>query len=202
MQHRLFGVDTNIRVVFHQMRNIIDAFRQLQFQGEDLDWDKLHARTQSAVEKCNRSCKGVTKPPRVQDQSPHEPAIVEMAISFPRFASPRFCPSAVTQHGLASLHKARLVQEIVQTYALPCNIAYRQSQAVMLSMRSDALSTSNACFVHVCILCSHRVPDKSLRVGAHGIVCSTCQKSDYIVKINLLSRIVRVRQRKFYQLSC
>jgi len=59
MQHNLFGIDANPSVIFRQIKNVADLFRQTQFQGTHLDWDSVNAKAQAAVERCNRCCKGV-----------------------------------------------------------------------------------------------------------------------------------------------
>ena len=59
LQHRLFGFDSNPSVIFRQIKCVADVFRQTQFQNTHLDWDSVTTRAQSAVERCNRCCKGV-----------------------------------------------------------------------------------------------------------------------------------------------
>lgn len=196
LQHKLFGSETNVPAVFRQMCTIFDAFRQAQFQGEDLDWPNIHQRSQSAVEKCNRSCKGVTKS-SAQESRPTTFDITStlLAMDVPIFANPNYVNSAL---GIKDLHRAREVHSSISTHMLPFNVVYRQSQAILPRMRTDTFSTTNNCFMYICLPCAQRVPDKNLRAGPAGVVCGNCQSSSCILKINMVGRIICVMERKFY----
>ena len=65
-------------------------------------------------------------------------------------------------------------------------------------MQVNTQQTINACCMYVCLQCTHYMPDKSMRVGAYGVVCSCCHDTNHVVGINLLGRIVSVVTRKFY----
>jgi hypothetical protein len=201
LQHRLFGVEIDMRSVFRQIQVIIDNFRQAQFQGE-ADWDSVVTRAQAAVEKCNRSCKG-TRP----EPAPEPRAAASCTTSALVHAMPPFVPPASllgdSATSLRMLLSARAVQRGLRTHPLPFNAAFEQSKRLRLAMQVDTKQTLNACFLYVCLKCVQHIPDKSMRLGPAGesafrVVCSSCLGSADVVSVNLLGRVVSVGDRKFY----
>jgi hypothetical protein len=203
LQHRLFGVDVDLRSVFRQIQVIIDNFRQAQFQGA-AGWDSVVPRAQAAVEKCNRCCKGARPELAVQ-----APAVAPCATPALVQAMPAFVPPAglLGAGDMRTVLRARAVQRLLRTHPLPFNAAFEQSKRLRLAMQVDTKQTLNACFLHVCLKCAQHIPDKSMRIGPVGesafrVVCSSCHGSADVVSINLLGRVVSVGSRKFYLCRC
>ena len=195
LQHRLFGSESSPETTFRNIRCIIDSFRQTQFQDTELNWKQVCARSQAAVERCNRSCRGMPKPgARCAVPSTADPAITRLALKLPRHSV-----EISDLNCLRRVMRAHAVQDIVQIYALPFNAVYEQSLSLRRHVKTNTVAAVNACFMYVCLQCTNNVPDKSLRTGTRGaVVCGSCQEEDYIVKINLLGRIVSIHTHKFY----
>ena len=91
---------------------------------------------------------------------------------------------------------------MLRTLPLPFNATRDQARVVRRLTSRDDAQAANACLLYVCLRCAARVPNKTIRAGAAGIVCVHCLTDDYILVVNVFGRIVNVCNRKFYLCPC
>jgi hypothetical protein len=127
---------------------------------------------------------------------------MRLARSLPRFTHPRnLALSHTDTPGLATLLRVAAVHAMIRTLPLPFNATHDQARVLRRLASRDAAQAANACLLHVCLRCPARVPDKTIRAGATGIICGHCLTDDYMLVVNVFGRIIDVCGRKFYLCS-
>lgn len=184
------------------VRYIVDNFRISALQ-EDLDFARLEAKAQTAIERCNRTCRSMQNFQHVRegasDAGAHEPA----------FASAMRASHIAGLHGLGLLAAARTrpllelaaihnVQSRVSRFPLPIEI---QNQQYKLIRNSTVEGLKYRSLLYVCLRCHEQHPAAvgNMRL-IHGQppLCVTCTSNSFTACVQTLGSIVRVNRTSYY----
>ena len=186
------------------VRYIVDNFRMTALQ-EDLDFARLEAKAQVAIERCNRTCRSMQN-----INGPHE---AQRALEFDRrvFAEALRAPRLGGIHGLQLLHAASErpllqlaamhdMQSRIMRYPLPVELQQQQFQFMAAS--ADALQgIHRRSVLHVCLRChdKHLTAPGNMRV-VHGDspMCVHCSSNQFTAAVQTLGCIVRVQKTSYY----
>lgn len=193
LQAILFGPIPDVDVVFRQVRNVINNFRQDCLQSPALEWTNVNQRAQVFIEKCNRVCKSKIKiqyrREMWQATAAYSNADVVMALQLPKCYSSCYlrCLSE-TRGNVAAI---RDIQKQIEIYDLSLSIKQQQINSVANSLQHNAMLLHSSVFLHVCLLCkTHKSCD--MRIGFRDNVnCYKCNQSETVAHINMLGRLTR-----------
>jgi len=184
------------------VRYIVDNFRINALQ-EDLDFARLESKAQTAIERCNRTCRSMQNFHNVREgqrnAAAHEPAFVA-AMRAPRLAG---------LHGLGLLAAARTqpllelaavhdLQTRVVRFPLPVEL---QLQQYNLIRESKLEGLKHRSLLYVCLRCHEQHPSAAGNMRLiHGQppLCVNCLSNAFTVCVQTLGCIVRVRSTSFY----
>lgn len=192
LQHYFFGTDIPYETTIRQIRCILDAFRQTQFQCDaSIAWDQVTVRAQTAVEKCNRCARGCAlKMPVSLSHVVSRDTIIRAMHTSP--------VDTIYDISLPTLDMRRVFKS-VQSYPMPFHASLQQIRRIRDEMRLNTTQTTNMTFMHVCLKCLQTVPDHSLRCGVDCVViCSMCADSDCMIKISMVGKMIRLLHNYYY----
>ena len=183
---------------------IVDNFRMTALQ-EELDFAKLEARAQVAIERCNRTCRSM--------QNIHGGKLHEVKIELERstFQLAMQTPRVGGIHGMQLLHAARShdllqiaamheMQSRVVRYPLPVQLQ-EQQYAFMAAQVGSVMGVQNRTILHICLRChsGRSVTHGNMRV-VHGEapMCIQCSSNHFTIAVQTLGCIVRVHRASYY----
>jgi hypothetical protein len=184
------------------VRYIVDNFRINALQ-EDLDFARLEAKAQTAIERCNRTCRSMQNFHLVQEgqrnAAAHEPA----------FAAAMRAPRLAGLHGLGLLAAARTrpllelaavhdLQIRVVRFPLPVELQLQQYNLVRDSKLEGLKHRS---LLYICLRCHEQHPTAAGNMRLiHGQppLCVNCLSNAFTVCVQTLGCIVRVRSTSYY----
>ena len=184
------------------VRYIVDNFRISAFQ-EDLDFARLETKAQTAIERCNRTCRSMQNFHHVREgqrnAAAHEPA----------FAAAMRAPRLAGLHGLGLLAAARTqpllalaavhdLQTRVVRFPLPVEL---QLQQYNLICDSKLEGLKHRSLLYVCLRCHEQHPTAAGNMRLiHGQppLCVNCLSNAFTVCVQTLGCIVRVRSTSYY----
>jgi hypothetical protein len=184
------------------VRYIVDNFRICALQ-EDLDFARLEAKAQTAIERCNRTCRSMQNFQHVREgkRNPgaHEPAFAH-AMRAPRIAGLHGLGllAATRTHSLLELAAFHDVQARVVRFPLPIEL---QKQQYDLVRNSNLQGLKYRSLLYVCLRCheQHLSAVGNMRL-IHGQppLCVSCLSNSFTVCVQTLGCIVRVRSTSYY----
>ena len=184
------------------VRYIVDNFRISALQ-EDLDFARLETKAQTAIERCNRTCRSMQNFHHVREgqrnAAAHEPA----------FAAAMRAPRLAGLHGLGLLAAARTqpllalaavhdLQTRVVRFPLPVEL---QLQQYNLIRDSKLEGLKHRSLLYVCLRCHEQHPTAAGNMRLiHGQppLCVNCLSNAFTVCVQTLGCIVRVRSTSYY----
>ena len=213
MLNETYVKDCSISMM-HMYGNILfitDSFRQSCLQ-KDFCLQKINAAAVLAVERLNRLCKGKTgrnkKNHKENLRDFHNffqkctPQQITETINLPCI---RHCSYTLQmQSNIKDLNQimyAKMFQQNIVATSLPKNIVFEQFKAVenkLITKGSRVLQCMN---LHVCFLCSClKGPSNAIRFNEdeRTVLCDVCKCSKYLIKINLVGRILKVFDTHYY----
>ena len=209
MLRYLFGMQTNVGTICFQFQININYFRSTYMQTECLDWPDLNEKAHTIIEKCNRICKGKPRMAQRRDKNKTEakitpPDIVSQALQLPVFEHMSYAMHWQPNLNIATMKVLQGLQKSVQWNLLPANLTRLQCQQLHKSLFIDTNIFSQCIMLHHCLGCRSVGSNSdqlslNLRTDATGVVsCCVCKTSATVVSINLLGRLVKLKEKKYY----
>lgn len=186
------------------VRYIVDNFRISALQ-EDLCFARLEAKAQTAIERCNRTCRSMQSLNHAHEGQKNA-AADEVA-----FAAAMGEARIGGLHGLELFHAARArpllalaaahdFQSRVVRYALPVEIQQQQYQFIRAAGR-ELEGVKHRTLLYICLRCHEQHPTCSGNMRLiHGQapLCVHCLSNAFTVCAQTLGCIVRVRRHSYY----
>jgi hypothetical protein len=188
------------------VRYIVDNFRINALQ-EDLDFARLESKAQTAIERCNRTCRSMQSMHKAYDGRRNHG--VEEGL----FAAAMRAPRVGGLHGLQLLHAARAqpllklaavhdLQSRVVRYALPVELQQQQYELIRSAeLSSDMQGIKHRTLLYICMRCHEKHPTTSGNMRlVHGEapLCIHCVSNAFTVCVQTLGCIVRIRHASYY----
>ena len=190
---------------------ITDTFRQSCLQKQ-FDIDAITASAILAVERLNRLCKGKTA--RLKRNNKENQQIfcnyfskcsedkINTILNLPLI---RHCAYTLRLQkdlqDLDAIMYAKMFQQCIKIYSLPQNIVLQQHEVVTRNFLKKGTLGLQCMYIHVCFLCSsQKNSNHTIRFNNenNGVTCDCCKQSNYILKINLVGRILRMFDTHYY----
>lgn len=211
LQTYLFGKDVDVKSLFLQFSFVMDTFRQ-NIQTE-LTWSQIDDYAHSAVERCNRACR--IKHTLSFTRKPYEPVLdvspdhVRLALDMPLaqnavYVWPLF---RMREESPTQFHKASNLHNIVRMWSLPRNIIQKQLRALKRLLKTDSFLAQRKSLLFLCYKCaasSGTIQYHNVRLAFqqdYVVTCNVCESPDYVVKFNMIGRILRAGVTHFYWCS-
>ena len=184
------------------VRYIVDNFRISALQ-EDLDFARLEAKAQTAIERCNRTCRSMQNFHHIREgqrnAAAHEPTFAA-AMRVPRLAGLDGLGllAATRTQPLLALAAAHDVQNRIVRFQLPVELQHQQYALVRASKLEGFKHRS---LLYVCLRCHEQHPTSAGNMRLiHGQspLCVHCLSNSFTVCIQTLGCIVRVRSTSYY----
>ena len=188
------------------VRYIVDNFRINALQ-EDLDFARLEAKAQTAIERCNRTCRSMQSMHKACDGRKNH------GVDESLFAAAMRAPRVGGLHGLQLLHAARAqplltlaavhdLQSRVVRYALPVELQQQQYELIRAAeLSSDMQGIKHRTLLHICMRCHEKHPTTSGNMRlVHGEapLCIHCASNAFTVCVQTLGCIVRIKHASYY----
>ena len=198
LQEILFGNKSKPADILRHTKYIVNNFRTQALQGEDFDWASVNAKAQTAIEKCNRACKGKKKT-SINEKCfamAISPVILEQALSLPK---------AVDMSLLAT--PSRYARQIAYVHAnieingLPFNLLEKQTEYIQNVFKYNSTLASLRTLFYICLNCSLSDPSKTqkFKMGFNGqMTCSLCDFHCGVATISMVGKLVTVFKKTYY----
>lgn len=205
----VFRLNCQINDLFMHFRVAIDTFRQTSFHNNELDWDAVISNANFACEKCNRISKSKTslisqnitrKEVRIENRKVPIDTI-RTIIETPVHRHAAYLRVTHPHLTLEKIRDFKIIYSRIELYHLPSNVTYMQCRRILEHLECESESVLQPAFLSVCLSCvdmpSYK-PSLMRLCGINGVTCGSCHRSETVVQINLIGRIVRASSKLYY----
>lgn len=207
MLTQVFGLHQDIDEIFKQFTIICDSFRYQCLQTDTLDMNDINLKSQIAIDKCNRVCKGKSRnsmrnADRKTEIIQFTPSVIQHAMKIPKISHVAYSLKFDANCDLFLSYQCKQIQSWITLHSLPKNITQKQVEVICHHVHQDTVNVMTSIYLHICLSCvANNVTnlDTKMRVMANGsLSCTNCMHGRCVVSISCVGRIVSIRSKKFY----